>query len=31
MNKLQAEGRSPLGLLPGHRAPLLYDRVVEIL
>lgn len=31
MNNSPAERRSPLGLLPGHPAPRLYDRVVEIL
>jgi hypothetical protein len=31
MNNSAAERRSPLGLLPGHRAPRLYDPPVEIL
>ena len=31
MNNSPGERRSPLGLFPGHRAPRLYDRVVEIL
>ena len=29
MNNSPAERRSPLGLVPGHRAPRLYDRVAE--
>ena len=31
MNSSPGARRSPLGLLPGHRGPRLYDRMVEIL